>query len=65
MLFVENALNYVILNNKMLTLKKPLKTSSHMCVYVRVRQISGKTNNFDSFSLNLLKNRFRVGNSEN
>ena len=27
-------------------------------------QFSGKTNSFDFFSPNLLKNRFRVGNSE-
>ena len=36
-----------------------------LCVYVRVCQISGKTNNFDFFSPNFPKNGFRVGNSEN
>ena len=31
-------------------------------MYVRVCQFSGKTNSFDFFSPNLLKNGFRVGN---
>ena len=35
-----------------------------LCVYVQICQISGKTNNFDFFSPNLPKNRFRVWNSE-
>ena len=36
-----------------------------LCAYVLVWQFSGKKNSFDFFSPNLLKNGFRVSNSEN
>ena len=35
-----------------------------MCVYVHVRQFSGKTNSFDFYSPNLPKNGFKIENSE-